>query len=297
MEKIFEALKNLLPADQIKDVTSAIDDLMAEHKETLQKEYDSNLEEAYSDLSSQLAEKEKIAETGYQEAYAIIDELRHRLETQGEEYKAELEKGWAQAYAKIKEEQAKNSTLELEMYEEYDKKLNEMKEYMVDKVDQFLQFKGADIYEQAKRDILNDPRMAEHRVALEKIVDITSNFVSDDNFNAVNSAKLEESTRAIEELKGNLRLMEARNIRLSNDNTKLNESVRQAKELLTEQKKTTVADKKAEVLTEQQERTKKAQNITGKGTIAGTETVVIAESSDAPANSDWLVLSGLKSAD
>jgi len=52
------------------------------------------------------------------------------------------------------------------MYEEYDNKLNQMKSYIVDKVDEFLQLKGSEIYEQARRDVLSDPRLAEHKVNL-----------------------------------------------------------------------------------------------------------------------------------
>jgi len=133
--------------------------------------------------------------------------------------KAALEEGYEEAYQLLKAEQNKNQQLEVEMYEEYDKKLSEMKEYIVDKVDQFLQFKGQEIYEQAKRDVLSDPRMAEHKVTLDKIVDLTSNYLSDEDFAGVTSSKLEETNKALEEMKGQLRIMEARNIRLSTEKT------------------------------------------------------------------------------
>jgi hypothetical protein len=43
------------------------------------------------------------------------------------------------------------------LYDQYDDKLLEMKAYIVEKVDQFLKYKGAEIYEQARRDILPTP--------------------------------------------------------------------------------------------------------------------------------------------
>lgn len=295
MDKIVEALQKLLPESEVNEVAAAVKEMLEQAKAELENEYNEKLEEAYAELSNELAAAEKTAEQGYQEAYSIIAELRNRLEVQGEEYKQALEEGYEEAYQMLKNEKEKNNTLEVEMYEEYDRKLQEMKDYIVDKVDQFLQFKGAEIYEQAKRDIINDPRMAEHKVALDKIVDITANYLSDEDFAVATSSKLDEASKAIEELKGQLRIMEARNIRLSTENTKLNEAVRQAQDLITEQKKVVVSQKKEEVITEQKERVEKAKNATGRGQTSTDDGVVISEYAN-PSNGmdDLLVLSGLK---
>lgn len=292
--KIVEALKKLLPETEINEVAASVEKMLEQAKSTLEKEYNEKLEEAYSELSNELAESEKTAEKGYEEAYAIIADLRNRLEVQGEEYKSQLEEGYEEAYQLLKTEREKNGQLEVEMYEEYDKKLQEMKEYIVDKVDQFLQFKGQEIYEQARRDVLNDPRMAEHKVALDKIVEVASNYLSDDDFNVVTSSKLEAVAKQAEELKGQLKIMEARNIRLSTENTKLNEGLRQAKDLLTENTKTGTSEKKEKVIAEQKERVEKAKNVTGRGQVA-EDNVVIAEYNSGNSDMDQLlVLSGLK---
>lgn len=297
MEKIVEALKKLLPESEINEVSSAVQSMLDQAKVDLEAEFNQKLEEAYAELSSEVSEAEKIAEQGYEEAYSIIADLRNRLEIQGEEYKSALEEGYEEAYQMLKGEKEKNQKLEVEMYEEYDKKLAEMKEYIVDKVDTFLQFKGGEIYEQAKRDIINDPRMVEHKVALNKIVDITANYLSDEDFAQVSSAKLEESTKAIEEMKGQLRIMEARNIRLSTENTKLNEAVRHAQTVITESKKVVAESKKEAIVNEQKERTEKAKNVTGRGKT--DDGVVISEYA-APSNNagmdQLLILSGLKQA-
>lgn len=297
MEKILEALKKLLPESEVNEVSSAVQEMLDQAKTDLEAEFNQKLEEAYAELSSEITEAEKVAEQGYEEAYSIIADLRNRLEIQGEEYKSALEEGYEEAYQMLKQEQEKNQKLEVEMYEEYDKKLSEMKEYIVDKVDQFLQLKGQEIYEQAKRDIVNDPRMVEHKVALDKIVDITANYLSDEDFAAVSSSKLEEATKAIEEMKAQLRIMEARNIRLSTENTKLNEAVRQAQEVINESKVVVEKTKKQAVVNEQKERTEKATNVTGRGKTEDGE--VISEYA-APKNDagmdQLLVLSGLKQA-
>ena len=295
MDKITEALKKLLPESETNEVAAAVKDMLEQAKVNLETEYNQKLEEAYAELTSELTTAEKTAEKGYEEAYAIIGDLRNRLELQGEEYKAALEEGYEEAYQMLKGERDKNQQLEVEMYEEYDKKLAEMKEYIVDKVDQFLQFKGQEIYEQAKRDVLNDPRMAEHKVTLDKIIDLTSNYLSDDDFASVNSSKLDEVNKTVEEMRGQLRIMEARNIRISTENTKLNESVRQAQELITESRKAVTREKKSGVVTEQKERSERVQNVTGRGKTSD-DGVVISEYA-APTNTDvdqLLVLSGLK---
>ena len=293
--KITEALKKLLPESEVNEVAVAVNEMLEQAKANLEAEYNQKLEEAYAELSSELAASEKTAEQGYEEAYAIIGDLRNRLELQGEEYKTALEEGYEEAYQMLKQEKDKNQQLEVEMYEEYDKKLAEMKEYMVDKLDQFLQFKGQEIYEQAKRDVLNDPRMAEHKVTLDKIIDLTSSYLSDDDFASVSSSKLEEVNKSVEEMKGQLKIMEARNIRLSTENTKLNEAVRQAQELITESRKVVKNVKKTDAVNEQKERAEKVQNVTGRGKTSD-DGVVISEYA-APTNNDvdqLLVLSGLK---
>ena len=296
MDKIVEALKNLLPENEVNEVANAVSELLEQAKENLESEFNQKLEEAYSELTSELAEAEKIAEHGYEEAYAIIGDLRSRLEVQGQEYKDALEEGYEEAYQMLKSERAKNENIEVEMYEEYDRKLSEMKEYIVDKVDQFLQIKGSDIYEQARRDVMSDPRLSEHKVALDKIVNIASNYISNDDFSEINAEKVEESIRKVEELKGQMRILEARNIRISTENTKLNEAVRQAQDLITESRRVVTREKKFNVLSEQKERSERARNVMGRGNNA-SDNVVIAEHNNNSGNSDMdqlLVLSGLK---
>jgi hypothetical protein len=293
MNKINEALSKLLPEDQVKDVTSVIEEMLAEAKTELDKEYNEKLEEAYSELSNELKESEQTAEEGYNEAYSIISELRNRLEVQGKEYEVALEEGYEEAYQMLVEERNKNKNIEVTLYEEYDKKLAEMKDYIVDKVDQFLQQKGQEIYEQAKQDIMNDPRFVEHKATLEKIVDITNDYISDEDYAAASSAKLEEAKKSIDDLKGQVKLLEARSIRLSTENTKLNENLREKENVLTEQASKFEKVKKNKVKEEMNERVEKSENVSGRGQVVSGESI-IAENT-APDNfNDLHVLAGLK---
>jgi hypothetical protein len=297
MDRILEALRKLLPEDQLNEVAGAIKAEVNQARKELEAEYNSQLEKAYAELSEELASAEKTAYQGYQEAYGIIAELRNRLETQRDEFKAALDEGYEEAYQMLLAEREKNRTLEVEMYEEYDKKLAEMKDYMVDKLDQFLQFKGAEIYEQAKRDVMNDPRMAEHKVALDKIVEIAGNYLSDEDYAFATSHKLEETRKSLEDLRGQLRIMEARNIRLSTDNTKLTEQVRHAAQAINESRKVTTESRRRETAkNERTERVERSRNASGRGHTHTEEGVVIAEyaNNDSSEINELLVLSGVK---
>jgi hypothetical protein len=282
MDRIIESLKKLLPEDQVNEVASAVEESLQESKgevkEELEKEYNEKLEGAYSELSSELSDAEKTAEKGYGEAFEIITDLNARLGTQKSEFDVALEEGYEEAYQMLISERDKNENIEVEMYDEYDNKLAEMKEYIVDKVDEFLQHKGSEIYEQAKQDILNDPRMAEHKVAFDKVVDITSDYLSDEDYANNTSAKLDVVGKEVEELKGQLKVLEARNIRLSTENNKLNEAVHETQQILVEQRESAEANEEANVIAEQKERESKAEEIEGKGQSVVDEKVeVIAE--------------------
>lgn len=296
MDKILEALKKMLPENQINEVADAIKGMLKQAKVDVEKEYNSRLEEAYSELAKELTEAEKTAENGYEEAYRIIGDLRGRLDIQGQEYQSALEEGYEEAYQMLKSEREKGGKIEVDMYEEYDNKLNQMKSYIVDKVDEFLQLKGSEIYEQARRDVLSDPRLAEHKVTLDKIINITSDYISDDNMNAISGKKLEEAQKTLDEQKGQIKILEARSIRLSTENTKLNESVRYAQDVINEQKKVAVNSRKENMISEQKERTQKAKNVTGRGQTSTEE--IVTENAHTPSHDmeQLLILSGVKKA-
>jgi hypothetical protein len=254
MDKIVEALTKLLPEDAIQDVSEAVKTELEGARSAYEREYNAKLEEAYAELSEELKQAEETAIQGYKEAYAIIQDLRGRLETQHNEFEGSMEEGYEEAYQMLQTEKKKNENLEVEMYEQFNTKLQEMKEYMVDKVDAFLQYKGNEMYESVKREVSNDPRNAEHKVALDKIVECVAGYVGDEQFSAANNGKAEEIGRKVDELKGQVKILEARNIRLSAENTKLNEAVRETQKVITESARV-----------EKKERVEKAKNAQGRG--------------------------------
>jgi len=274
MEKVLEALSKLLPEDQVKDVASALQDILDEAKQEMEDEYTSNLEDAYSKHTEELKSTETVAYEGYQQAQAIILDLRNRLDVQKEEYEHQIEQEYEEALKQIHDEQGKNNNIEVEMMEEYEKKLEEMRDYIVEKVDQFLKLKGSEIYEQARRDVMTDPGMAEHKVALEKILEVAQNYISEEDFAFATSSKLDEAVNEVEKLKGQVKVLEAKSIRLVGQKEKLEEQVRQAKELLVEQTHhAEEEDKKARI--------EKAAKASGRGKRVSEE--VIAEYSNPAA--------------
>lgn len=266
--KVIEALTQLLPKDQVNEVASAVEEMLNDAKSELEKEFNQNLEEAYQSLTTELTEAKKATEEGYKEAYSIIQDLRNRLEVQRTEAEAALEEGYEEAYQMLVQEREKNSNLEVTLYEEYEKKLAEMREFMVDKIDEFMSYRSGELYEQARKEILNDPSMAEHRLTLDRVVETVANYLSHEDYSSVVNKRLEESNKTIEDLKGQVRILEARSIKMSMDNAKLTEAVRKGNEVITESKAVIAKDEK-------KERQEKAKNAQGRGLTRVNEEVVV----------------------
>ena len=297
MDTITEALKKILPAEQVNEVAKAVDQMMAEQVKSLEHEFQAKLDEAYEQLSEEKKADEAIAEQGYQQAYSIVHELMGRLDEQRQEFEKALEEGFEEAWNELQTEKGKNGNIEVELYDEFDNKLKEMQEFMVDKVDHFLGLQEQEIYNCAKKDVLSDPNVLEQRVAVEKMAGILADYMDRDDLSGITSKQLEETHKAVEELKGQLRIVEARNVKLSARNNKLNEQVGEANTLLTEATKVT-----------RKERTKKAKNASGRGQRVSAEQVIaeyaaptkegskkeenLTEGSD-PLN-DLLILSGIQ---
>lgn len=301
MNKITEALKKYLPAETLKEVESAVNEMMAEAKAELEKEFNQKLQESYEQFAEDMENAEATAEQGYEQAFSIIEDFRVRIEKQREELENQMEEGYEDAWKMLKTEQSKNEKLEVELYEEFNKKLAEMKDFFVEKIDQYLNVQNAEIYEHARRDLMNDPRMVEHKVALDKIVEIAASYFSEEEFSGTVFNKLEDAQKSAKDFKEQLHILEARNVRLSTQNNKLNEQVREMSGLITENTKN-----------ERKERTKVAGTASGRGqrVLMGEQVIPefksnetkesndqnLIESNDEKMN-EMLVLSGVKKLD
>lgn len=240
-DKVLNALSGLIPEAAREKVTSAISEFLkeavAELEASKQAEFDAKLNEAYATITKEKEENVKVAETGYNEAYEIICDLRDRIELQAKEYEDQVQEQYEEAYQMLQAERKKNDSLEVGLYEEYDSKLDEMKGYIVDKVDQFLATKGVEFESAIRREVTNDPTVAEEKVALGKFLEVAAHYLTDDEFVYANNQRVEEMERHLSEQKGQIKILEARNMRLNTENQKLNEVARQAQEVLTESTK------------------------------------------------------------
>jgi hypothetical protein len=271
MNKILEALSGLLPKDKVNELTAAVSEMTDEMKKEMDAEYNTKLEEAYGELTQQLEEAEKTAEQGYQEAHGIIQDLRNRLETQRVEFEKALEEGYEEAYQMLQGVKSENGNIEHDLYEEFENRLKEMKGYMVDKIDEYLEAKTTELREQVRREVMNDPRMMEQKIALEHIVETCAGYLTDQEHTLATGARLQERVKKVEELQGQVKLLEARHIRVSTENNRLNEQLRQAGEMITESRAATTKRGQKERIDE----TKKVQ---GRGEqVIGENVKVIGE--------------------
>lgn len=301
MNKNFEALlKKLIPAEHVNEVIKAVEDmvLQVEAKVTATKEaeYNAKLQETYEQVSQEMAEAEEVAYAGYQQAHDLLMHQEQRIETMQEEFDNQQDKDFEEAWSMIKSAEQDKKNVEVEIYKEFNQKLHAMNDFYVEKLDAYLQVQNAEIYENARHHLMSDPRMVEHKVALDKIVEIAAGYLSEEDFQGATSSKLEEAYSFAQKMKEDMRVLEARNIRLSTHNTKLQEKVHS----LTESTQV-----------ERKERARTARTASGRGQrVLGNEQV-IAEYSNPQARTsdddtliesndvlnDLLVLSGLKQAD
>ena len=254
MEKLLEALKKLLPENEVKEIETTLAEMFSEAKEEIEAEYNKKLTEAYEDAEKEIKLAEATAEEGYAQAYELLQDAYARLEQLKEEHDNELEAGFEEAYEMIKAEQAKTNTQEVELHKEYEEKFQQMRNLFVDKLDEFMHLHGAELHEAARKEILNDPRMVEHKLALDKIVQIASDYIEENSADSANAMKNQELVKQLEDLKVQMKVVESRNVRLSQQNTRLNEQVNDSKKLLSEATKV-----------ERKERVKASATASGRG--------------------------------
>lgn len=292
-ETIMEALAGLIPAEAAEKTTNAIATLLDESVKAIEAEAEKNLEDAYATVAAERAEDWKTAEAGYAQAYEVIEDLRNRLTLQKEEFESHMTNEFGVAKKMLEEEKSKNENLEQAIYEDMNKKLQESREWLIDKVDAFLAKQGEEYYEAARREVLSDPCLAEHRVALERVIDVVGDFVGADK-EYVGGQKAAELTRSLEQAEIAKQRLEAKNHRLMRENTDMQKLVVEAKQMV-----------EGKLLMEQQERQAKAKKVQGSGKVVMSEReVVIGEAADQKQNAttedknviteNWQRLAGLK---
>ena len=263
MDKLLEALKKTsLNEEQLGEVSKSVEEMIKEAIQQVeankQAEYDRLVAEAYDKAQAEIDGIESKALEGYQQAHDVIQDMQLRIDTLEREYENKMEEGYQQAWEMLEAEQKKNESLELEVMKEADQNLVEMRDFIVEKLDLFLQMQKAEVYDEARRDILNDPKMVEHRVAIEKMAEIMSDYLSTEELAGVSSKHIAEAQRTIEDLQGRLKILETKTVHQSRQIHSLKESVQTKEQQLTE-----ATNKLSE--TERNERKNDSGKVSGRG--------------------------------
>ena len=285
-EQIMKTLVGLIPEDTAKEIEAGFNAILesaeAKIQEAKEKEYNEKLTEAYAIVEKEKAEIEAIAEKGYGQALEMIQTLEKKLDTQKAELETSLKEGYEEAYQMILEERAKNDALEVKLHEEYETRFKDSYNALVEKIDQYLSIEGEKYNESVKTFMLNDPELNEKKLALDKILEVAQDYITDEDFANVTSSKIEVVTKQIEEQKSRINILEAKNVRLATENNKLNEAVGVYKAETTKLNEALEASKKAKLVTEKKETIEKARIAEGRGEVVEkSKLIVIAETNNS----------------
>ncbi len=124
MDKITEALKKILPPEHVEEVAKSIQDLMGEAVDEIKADYQEKINEVYETLSEENKVNEGIAIQGYKQAQEIVADLMMQQVDAEAGFHEKMQKEFAEAYAELEKEKAKNNEIEIELYDEFDKKRN-----------------------------------------------------------------------------------------------------------------------------------------------------------------------------
>jgi len=172
------------------------------------------------DLQQQLQNSKTAGTLALAEKEKEIEQLKKYLDDQQLEYEQALEEGYQEAFEALTEERKKNEQLEVQLYDEYTVKLNEMKKYVAEKVDQFLNVEWQQMAAAGAEEFAGKLAAFREAVTPAQIVELS-----------LKERQQEASLRQ------QLKILEARNIRLQVENQKLTEAVREMSDVVDKERK------------------------------------------------------------
>ena len=152
--------------------------------------------------------------------------LQRNLEDVRSEYEESLEEGFQEAWEVVEEQRSRNQKLEVELYEEYDDKLKEIKKYIVDKVHHFLVSEWKKIVQLGEDELV--AKMDAWRKALTP-AEMVQLAIGENN-----------AKQDYDSLRAQIKILEARNIRLQCENRKLAEVIREYDKMIEKSRKKVV---------------------------------------------------------
>lgn len=165
----------------------------------------------------------------------VIAGLEKQIQTMRDEFEVQMDEGYQEAYEMLCEERQIRELLEVQLYEEYDKRLKDMKTVVVDKVHQFLAHKWEEFAQAGMDELAHKLDIWRKAITPAEIVEAAlEQGVFPQPPVDVPGDEWKNICNLVEHLKTQIKLLEARNIRLQVENAKLNEAVREMGEVMAE---------------------------------------------------------------
>lgn len=289
-KKIMESFRNMLPDDQVSQVEEAVNEFVENTKKQIQENYEKVLEESYKEWDEQLKtvkeegenklkEAEETAYQGYDEAKKIISEKEAEMASQKEEFDKFLLEQYNIAKEMIEEERSRNDQIEQELYESYNSQVEDIKDDLVNKLDEFLYDKVDEISESIRKELRNSPEILENKLAFDRIKDVVLQNISEGEVSERTSEKFDELSDNLMQLQNEVKALKAKNMRLTTENQNLVHKTKVLNENANGSFTKTEMDRIKEE-TERRVAERMAENVEGRGSIVSKEDI-IAENSAA----------------
>lgn len=284
---IMESLKTMIPDDQAGSVETAINEFVQETENKIKEEYEKTLEESYKDWqkeldevrnegSEKLRESEQTALQGYEEARVMLEKKEAELENQKAEFESFLEEQYSVAKSMLDKEISRNNEIERDLYEAYNQQVEDIKEDLVNKIDNFLNDRVEDIAESVRRELKNSPEVLESKVAFDKIKTIVSSSLREEELTESSNRNFSDLQEKVHQLNAELKALKARNMRLTTENRKHVKSLNEANNNPERKEKLDRARREAERKASE----KLAENVEGRGTVINKEDLITENAAD-----------------
>ena len=229
-QKIMESFKGMIPTDQASGVEQAITEFVEETEAKLKVEYEKTLEESYKEWDEQLKESRQEGETklkeaettaleGFEDAKQLLEEKKQEMDTQKTEFETFLDGQYEVAGKMLEEEKGRNNEIEQTLYESYSQQIEDIKEDLVNKLDNFINSKIEEISVSVRKELKNSPEVLENKVAFDRIKDIVASSLTTSELEKTTSAKVEELEEGTEDLQKEIKALKAKNLRLTTENS------------------------------------------------------------------------------
>jgi len=167
----------------------------------------------------------------------MLQDTEARMERLKTEHQNEMDREFEVAYSKLRQEQEKNKNLSLEAHKQAEERFKQGYQFVIEKLDDYVHNHTAELMVEARRNVMSDPRILEHKLALDQILDIAASYMGEAGIGAASATKVKELSRKLKEMESHVQVLEHRNIRLSQRNSTLTEQVNKSKAVLNEQHK------------------------------------------------------------